>query len=531
MNLRAFAGLFLIGICVTVAASPAHAAEFTDLADAADDFDDLVDETYDPFDFVIEPTFRLDFGSAKITREAPCVPNDSFLVGEASQEYANTPRLEVDNTRCSEPQIIYNKEMLYKEQTTTLDIALKAGIYKDLQFTLNVPYHLNSTRGLKYANESGDIVSAANSSVDPLDEDIAANANSAFNAGDSPEQHVDNLGSFYYYRLFRLDDDYVNYDRSGFGDPSVGLQWAPFNDERDDTKATLLVGMNYVMPIAPVATVEDEDMGRGMHELQWRIASSKKFDWIEPYFGLDYHLPLRATDSPIEQIDSGNDGQVFTMPPQTGKITVGTEFIPHEDVEKGIRYSVDLRFSFAYTSEGRDYTPLFDHIGKSDCNGKTFDDVLPKFDTAGNVTNPSEVACAWILREPSNAQPNPIYDPEAAAGSDTSEFVNDGIMTVESYGTWQGRLGINLQPSRYFQFKIAGALTHQQEHFLTNARTGRDADDSLETTADDTVDLEGPDSRIEKNPVYNPTYDSNGNRFRIQEYNTWSLFVSTVLKF
>lgn len=531
MKLRALVGLVCLGIGVSLVPSSAFAAEFTDLADAADDFDDLVDETYDPFDFIIEPTLRLDFGSAKITREASCVPDERYLVGEASEEYAQTPRLEVDDERCSEPQIIYNKEMLYREQTTTLDVTLKAGIYKDLQFHLNIPYHLTSTKGLKYANEEGDIVTAANSSVDPSDEDIVANANSAFDPADGPGGHVNSLNNFYYYRLFNLEDDYVDYDRSGFGDPSVGLQWAPFNDERDDTKATLLIGMNYIMPIAPVATVEDEDMGRGMHELQWKIASSKKFDWIEPYFGLEYYLPLRASDSPIEKVDATNDGQVFTMPPQTGKITVGTEFIPHEVPEEGIRYSIDLRFSFAYTSEGRDYTPLFDHIGKSDCNGKTFDDVLPQFDGNGNVTNPDDVACAWILREPSNASPSPVYDPEAAAGSDDSPFASDGIMTVESYGTWQGRLGINLQPSRYFQFKVAGALTHQQEHFITNARTGRDADDSLEATNDNTVDLEGPDAQIEKNPVYNPTYDSNGNRFRIQEFNTWSIFVSTVLKF
>ncbi len=530
MNLRILVGFFCLVLSALAPLSSATAADFTDLADAADDFDDLVDETYDPFDIIIEPTFRLDFGSAKITREAACVPNDSYLVGEASQRYAQTPRLEVDNTRCSEPSIIYNKEMLYKEQKTTLDIALRAGIYKDLEFRLNVPYVFNSTRGLKYANEEGDIVSAANSSVDPRDEDILANANEAFDAADSPSGHVSNLNDFYYYRLFNLEDDYVDYTRSGFGDPSIGLHWAPFNDERDDTKATLLIGMNYQMPIAPVATVEDEDMGEGVHELSWKIASSKKFNWIEPYFGLEYFLPLRATDSPIEQKDASNDGQVFTLPPQTGKITVGTEFIPHEDPKTGAKYAIDLRFSFAYTSEGRDYTPLFDHIGKSDCNGKRFEDVLPQFDQAGNVTNPSDVACAWILREPSNAAPDPIYDPVARA-TDPSEFSSDGIMTVESYGTWQGRVGLHLQPSKYFMFKVAGALTHQQEHFITNARTGRDADDSLETTADSTVDLEGPDSAIEKNPVYNPTYDSNGNRFRIQEFNTWSVFVSTVLMF
>ncbi len=513
---------------VMLTASPAFAAEFTDLVDAADDKDDLIDETYDGFDFTFEPRFRMDFGTAQITREGACVDDASRLVGEASQNFERSnPRLEVDPQDCPDDSAVVDRpEADYRNNTMTLEGVLKVGLYKDLQLSLAVPYVISDVHGMRYAEG----LSGSNSSIDPSDERIAADAEAAFDGGDV----VDDLDFFSTYRFFELGEDFRDIERSGFADPTLGLHWAPFNDERDPTKATLMIGMDYVMPIAPVKRVDNNYVGLGMHELSWIIASSKKFDFIEPYFGLEYFLPIPAPRSPIRRVDVGNNGQVFTQPPQRGEITIGTEFIPYENSDEGQRYSFDLQFRFGYTSEGRDYTPLFDHMGASDCVGKSLDEVLPSYDEDGNLVA-GDVECAWIARQPSNAEnfrdePNPIYDLNTAEGNPRFDQFN-GIMTVESYASFSGKAGLNLQPSEYFQLRAHVQLTHKQEHFLTNARTGRDVDNAEEVTDDDTVDLEGPDAEREKNPVFNAAYDGNGERFRVQEYNIWSVFLTAALKF
>jgi hypothetical protein len=515
----------------------AEAAEFTDLLDAADDFDDFQEETYDPFDFNIEPSFRFDISNAQITREAPCVP-DKGVYENTEPVVFNNPRLVEDRGRCPEATTVFNREMLYEHTQSTMDVTLRAGLYKDLELRINVPYVINSTRGLKYDNESTQTnqqVDASNSSVDPATGDVRDRAEQVFNPSDSVDQKIRNFDQFNMYRYFDLEDEYNNIERSGFADPSVGIFWAPYNDQRDDTKATLLLGMEYTMPIAPVKEADDKDVGEGKHVLHWKLASSKKFDWIEPYFGLEYFLPIAASDSPIRDVDPQNDGQVFTNPPMHGDVTIGTEFIPYEDAETGERYAIDLRFTMGYVSEGRDYTPLYDHMVNSECQRKTLNDVLPQFDDQGSLTNPDDVACAWIVQRPSNAENTPVYDlaePNAPGFSaDETPFRTDGIMTVEDYGTFAGQIGFYLQPSKYFQLNAIAQLKHRQEHFLTNARTGRDTDDANEDTPDDTVDLTGSDARFERNPVYNPTYDSAGNRFRIQEFNTWSFVVNAALQF
>ena len=500
-------------------AVPAFSADYTDLVDAADDMDDLIDETYDGFDFNIEPRFRMDFGKATITREAACVPSQGDLVGRASTEFAESnPRLEVDPTRCAEPEIVDNNEAEYRRRKMTMDVTLKGGLYKDLELHINIPYVFSDVHGMKYAEG----VNGRNSSIDPDQGRVDADFANQYGDGPAP---VGDLEFFSTYRYFDLEDDYVEKSRGGFGDPSIGLWWAPFNDYRDDTKATLILGMDWLVPMAPLMKGDNEAVGRGMHELSWTIASSKRFDFIEPYFGLKYILALAAPNSPIRQLDTSNDGQVFIAPPQRGEITIGTEFIGHENAADGSRYGVDLQFRFGYTSEGRDYTPLFDHMMDSECHGQNLDELLES----------DGIECAWVAQQPANApefggDPNPIYDLTSATGN--PDFPNyDGISTVESYGTWAGKIGVLLQPSPYFQLKAGVQLENQQEHSLTNARTGRDVDDSLEEDNDGTVDLQGPDAALEKNAVFNPTYDGTGRRFRIKKYNTWSVFITAAVKF
>lgn len=511
-------------VCLVGLTQGAMAADFTNLVDAADDFDDYDASTYKGFDFHLEPSFRMDIGSAEIVREYPCVPTGHESLEDSL--VASNPRLQRSSTLCSEPRSIYLKEMEYAESTQALDLTLRAGLYKDLELRLKLPYVFSTSRGLKYAAN----VTAQNSSVDPATADIKRNAERNFANGSGPAQYSAQLDQFNSFRFFDLPDngDFATVERSGMADPSLGIHWAPFNDERDDTKATLVLGLDYVLPLGTTSLGANDSVGRGVHEFQWKVAASKRFRWIDPYFGLQYFLPVAGADSPIREVDPNNIGQIFTAPPQRGLITFGTEFIPHEDLAKGARYALDLRLVFGYTSDGRDYNPMFDHIAQSACAGKTAQQVRPQFDAEGNLTNADDVACAWILREPANAQPRPQYDiTESLVTENASVYAPSGIMTVEGHGTFGASAGLHMQPSPYFQFRANVGFSHRQQHFITNSRTGKNDP----ATGDQTVALTGEDAARERNPVYNPSYDSPGSRFRVQGYNTWNILLTTAMQF
>lgn len=525
--------------------SSARAAEFTDLLDAADDKGDYDEDTYDPFDFHFEPSFEFNTSKGTISREAPCVPKQQ---GEAANDtIANNPRVQFNPGRCSEATIVDNKEMIYRHQRGELDLDFRFGLYKDLELRFNVPFVLFDRYGLKYANESdnpANHVTPENSYVDPTDEKIAENAEQVFGGSGSRSSKLNRLSRFKQHRFFDLQGSFRDYSRSGFTDPTVGLHWAPYNDQRDDTKATLALGMDYTMPVAPVRKADNDDVGEGLHKFAWSFRTSKKFDWIDPYFGLEYQLPLLSSQSPIHELKNTkgrnggpNVGQTVTNPPHRADVTIGTEFVPYEDEANGEKYVIDLRFNFGYTSEGRDYTPLYEHMTNSKCNGKTADEILPQFDEQGNLQNPDGVGCSWIAQRPANVRPSPKYslsgeDNSRSPGlSNNDSFRTNGIMTVEGYATFGGQLGFYLQPTEYFELKAIFGLEHQQSHLLTNARTGKDAEDRLENSPDGKVDLTGNDADLERNPAYNSTYDSPGTRFRLNGFNTWTIQLVTALQF
>jgi len=544
---KPFRSLAVLGVIVggIALSTSATAADFTDVLDAADDKDDYSEETCDPFDFNLEPSFSYETGKAEITREAPCVnassPDD--WNSEFSDDPAkDNPRVEYDRDRCEtgagDSGTVENKEMLYRHQESRLDIRARVGLYKDLELHLNAPVVLRESNAMKYANESGENVDNKKSWVDPSDERIEDDADDTF-GGTSRDEAAERLNRYKTHRYFELGDEFsdAEYTRSGFDDPSIGLRWGPYNDQRDDTKASMILGMDYIVPIAKIRKADNPDaVGDGMHKLEWTFGASKQFNWIDPYFGLQYMLQIPARGSPIKElegIDSENEGQAVTEPPQKGEISIGTEFVPHEveTPDEHERYAIDLNFTFGYTSEGRDYTPLYDHMTGSKCNGRTFSEVTPNYDDSGNYQGPGGVDCSWVAQRPANVQPDPVYNVDRIENDQTLR--TNGIMTVGSYATFAGQLGFYLQPTRYFQFKLLGGITHQQEHFLTNARTGNDVSNDREDSdsGDSTVDLTGDDAAIERNPAYNSTYDSPGTRFRVSEYNTWNIMATMALQF
>lgn len=487
----------------------ALAADSTDVVDAADGDD--------PFDLHIEPRFTQTLKRSVIRREYPCNPNATQADKDAF------PRLD---TRCSEPSVVFRKEMEAARDINQLDLALQIGLYKDVELHLNLPYVFSDQRTLTYAPGDRDIeaVTASNSSVDPSDErvtaDVIRNVQSQGEANDLSRQY------FSTYRLFSLaGEGNVGPSRSGFGDMTVGMAWNPFNDQRDDTKATLKLQFDYLIPTGEVAEAGNEGVGRGVHELQWTVASSKRFKYLEPYFSVTYVLPVAAGNSLFQNVGTG---QTLVEPGQRAEVKFGSEFIPYENVEKEQRFTIDIGFQWGFTAEGRDYSPLFDALASSQCNGLTPNQIRDAIDAVRDPSRPApretvnRAACRWVLDQPGNAQGSPVYDLGVGNVGDLP-FSHDGITDYESYATFGANLGLSFQPSKYFVLRTRLNLRHEQEHFLTAARTGKDSAD-----ANDTVKFDDPN---ERNPYYNPTLDSVGNRFRVEETLIFSWQVGAALQF
>src|SRR5690606_23237230 len=58
-------------------------------------------------------------------------------------------------------------------------------------------------------------------------------------------------------------------------------------------------------------------------------------------------------------------GYINQRPPIQGRLTAGMAIVPWEDRQQWQRFTIDLRFTGDYISEGRDFSPLFDALGTS----------------------------------------------------------------------------------------------------------------------------------------------------------------------
>jgi hypothetical protein len=385
------------------------------------------------------------------------------------------------------PAIIFNRELDYERTINELDIALQVGIWHDLEFHLTLPIIFGDQRTLTFASgEGGRDVTQDNSAIDPSDTVI--------------QSDLADGGTFTSYRLFSMEDEGAGPTRSGVGDMIFGLAWSPYNDERAAHVATLTLGFDYLAPTADAATRTNDAPGRGVHELRFSVAASRRFRLVEPYLLVRYVLPLATSDSLF--VNHGG-GQMTESPGQRGEFTGGTEFVVYENEPRGQHFSVDVGFDFAYNAEGRDYSPLFESLGQSSCNETTPSEA--DFALDGRLyepaasTDPEAASCAWVVQQPSNEVRSPGQDAE------DQRYVSDGINMVESFATLGLHLGLNFQISPYVEIRLATIFATETEHFLTAERTGKDQD------GDDEVDFNNPN---ERNPVYNPTLDGVGHRLR-----------------
>ncbi len=512
--------LKMLGLLVVVGAwgwvSAASAADITEVIDA---FDEVLIEgkmVSDPFDLVIKPTFKQVYEHAKISREANCLAGGG---------------------RCDEDTIVINKEMRYRRVINQMDLDFEIGAYKDLALSMKLPIVFSDVSSWKFAKNGG----AACRWENPDNPKCVNETNSSlFPSQDRIESDLlDPTSPFSTFSYFPLADGWTDGpSRSGVGDITFGIAWSPFNDVRsynpeqpwlnDSGRSTLTLGLDYTAPTAEVAKVTNDAVGRGVHELALRVATSRRFTYVDPYAQFQFGLPLPASDTLFK--DYGG-GQQRVGPGPWGDITVGIEFIPWESVTKEFQqfFKIDLRGRFGYVGEGRDYGPFFDAIGASACQGLTWSDVQ---------SGGPRPECGWIAEKWSNAGFENLVevDPHGAQRNPNVALYDDGITNHEGFGRFAAQIGFYLQPVQYVQLRLMAALEHEQGHFMTFSKAGKDVRGRTPDT-DVPSEFEPKDGTVsfddvkERNPTYNPTYDSVGNRFRKEETTIFTWAISLAVQF
>jgi hypothetical protein len=377
-------------------------AEVTSVVDAFDDDD--------PFDLNLMIGFEQTWKNANIRRETSL----------------SQPGLSTGNFVAATENIAS-----YSQQVSTLNMGADVGIYRDLALVLRVPLILADNRSLNGSIAGG-------------------------GAQTYPQLLADPAGG----QLFTVP--FKSPTRSGVDYFSAGLDWAIFNQQRDWTKPTWMIGVTgrfgvgtplhacnanptngqpqCVDPTNPTGPGRDPGISRGMDGIDIHTYFSRRYGYVEPYTGFTALIEFAQSGSDFGETNN-TTGALLNHPPLLGTFLAGLEVIPWERREQFQRLVGDLRVAGTYHSAGREYTELFDALGSS--NAVSLRSPNPTGYT-NNVANPTSIT--------------PYQGVPFTGITDQEAF---GSLSFSGTATWQA--------GEYVKFVMGLGITFNQSHLITAA--------------------------------------------------------------
>jgi hypothetical protein len=280
--------------------------------------------------------------------------------------------------------------------------------------------------------------------------------------------------------------------RSGFGYVGVGITWAAFNQQRDDTKPTWTLNFDALLDafkdrrFDPANPLGNNAVGPGYHQFVWSTWVSKRFRYFDPYFGAWYNLPVRTNGSPFQKY---SDTQTSVEPQHRAGVVIGVEQIAWENPVANQRVTIEAVVHAEQHFFGRSHSEIWEPLsGSSACTTDM-------------------AACRPGIDAP--MQPYP------------------GVTDTESYGSFGGNFGLNVQVGRYIRFRGLFGLTADMPHFITAGGAGKDVT-GPNGRPDGRVDSTNP---LEANPIYRESIDLPGRRFKVESTKLWTLFLQGSMMF
>jgi hypothetical protein len=426
----------------------------------------------DPFDANLLLTLRQSWKSANIRREST-IAQPGLATGGFMAANENVAK--------------------YSQSTTILEVGGDIGIFRDLALSIRLPLILADSRELSDLDGSSR----------------------------NPQRLQDPSGE----QLFNLP--FKSPTRSGVDYFSLGLNYAVFNQTRDETKPTWVIGaegrfaigdrlhacndnaaIKCPDPANPAGRSREPGISRGMHSIIANTVFSRRYGYIEPYTGFRMHVDIPQSNSDFGATKDLK-GTLLNRPPLIGTFTVGMEVYPYEHREAFQRVVLDFKLRGSYHSPGRDYSELFDALGSS---------------SAASLRAPN----------PSAYKAGPegftsIADPNAA------KVFFTGITDQQAFGSFGASGGVTWQAGEFVKFNAGLGLTYVQSHLITAA-------DACNPDFNESAGASGPCRSGAQsagggtttgipNPNHRQVIDLPGRRFSVDDTTIVDLWLSGVVMF
>ncbi|MGI6394394.1 MAG: hypothetical protein ACOX2F_06650 [bacterium] len=393
---------FLVLIAISGLLSVVNAAEVTDVASSFD--------YKNPFDFNFDIRYLSSHHFGSIKREYNTMMDGAYADANGNLYYATSNRKVESKEYKGNPHLIYLQKIV-------LDAEI--GLYHNLSLSFQLPVIISEQYKMIVHNASSNpgTSSLAGQQLFPWQ-------------GNLDYMHGKNLGDF-----------------------SMGLQWAPFSEERKNHFMSWLLGINITFPTAPVKTPAGMNKlvqlsglrhvvpsgvtgktGDGLFRFDFRTAVSKKYliskaSSAEPYFQFMLSLPVNSSKS------------IYSDPKEAVVFNIGSDFNLWENKKHGQRVRLRGDVEVYYTNKGNAYSAIADARAVSDENW---------------VSDPGNLASGydWIFPSADDKNRNilPIEDPWVQIS---------------------GMLKLSVKVCKYIELAGFAKFGYRHKHYLTNATPGK----------------------------------------------------------
>lgn len=337
-------------------------------------------------------------------------------------------------------------DQVFQQDRNTLNLRMDVGLLPDIGLYVNLPLVISDTRTLSF-DQSGACPGAqcSDANTSPLLRDQFLPGFAQSNYG------LDAIHGRSF--VSPSSQTFAGPKRQGLAYLGFGLNWAMFNQKRVPSEPTWLVGfearvdVSKTMRFDPQAPKANTAVGLGYHQLLVNTMASRRFGALEPYIGGWYMFPIKSAGSPFEKQAMGSKN-AFSDPQHRSFVTAGVEATVWEKPDAHQRISIELRLSMETRFMGLARSDLWEPL-------------------SGSST------CAAVLA--SGCRPG--LDDRDLDGDGKAD-PNTGITRSPTYGIFGGDLGLNVQAGEHVRFRGLFGLTAEQNHFMTDARSGYASYDS-----------------------------------------------------
>lgn len=460
----------------TAWSATAQASEVTRVASAAEDDD--------PFDLHFGVAYAFDYKRAAILRE--------FTQGGQNQ---------------------LGRDLVYYQQRQTVDVALEIGIYRNLSIYAELPVVVSDNRAYALDQRAGDCVFpsdiTATGSLDPSDINCVDKTNSStIRDGIIPRNGFDARTPSAAYGEFTAEDTERIFNgptRRGIDQLNVGIKYGVLDQDKQPHLPTWVLGfegrfaigrpMRFTRDIAVDAPSSNSAVGRGMHELGVWTALSRRYRYLEPFFGAHWRYAFRANNTAFQKFEY----QTESNPQSTAGLYFGTEFVPWENKAKQQKFGIVIMGMADLKYGGRGYSEIWELLADSPA-------LVGTYAPGQGQCNVGE-AVAYAGANPTD--PVGFYDAANAAANsgDCEKF--EGITDIDDFARFGLRAAMDFHLGQYARLMLGADVKTETQHFLTNANRG-----DPEAFGDPNI-VEA--NEVGVNPVRRDVVDNTGRRYALSD--------------